>query len=127
MAAIHRLPIRLHKILHAEVFSSAARLKRGDDYASHPQRQAVQRIKTQRQRVATLISRETSRENHNEPLADAHCRVIAAGGGQIMINHNMLRAAQNKALIARFIGDGLMWMSAYNDMKAAIGFPWHRK
>ncbi|EEC0279245.1 host cell division inhibitory peptide Kil, partial [Salmonella enterica subsp. enterica] len=21
----------------------------------------------------------------------------------------------------------LMWMSAYNDMKAAIGFPWHRK
>lgn len=44
-----------------------------------------------------------------------------------MINHNMLRAAQNKALIARFIGDGFMWMSAYNDMKAAIGFPWHRK
>lgn len=24
---------------------------------------------------------KTSRENHNEPLADAHCRVIAAGGG----------------------------------------------
>ncbi|HGA5426886.1 TPA: host cell division inhibitory peptide Kil, partial [Salmonella enterica subsp. enterica serovar Brunei] len=30
-----------------------------------------------------------------------------------MINHNMLRAAQNKALIARFIGDSVMWMSAY--------------
>ncbi|EMX0766956.1 host cell division inhibitory peptide Kil [Citrobacter freundii] len=44
-----------------------------------------------------------------------------------MINHNILRAAQNKALIARFIGDSVMWMSAYNDMKAAIGFPWHRK
>lgn len=44
-----------------------------------------------------------------------------------MINHNMLRAAQNKALIARFIGDSVMRMSAYNDMKAAIGFPWHRK
>ncbi|HAT7567136.1 TPA: host cell division inhibitory peptide Kil [Citrobacter koseri] len=44
-----------------------------------------------------------------------------------MINHNMLRAAQNKALIARFIGDSVMWMSAYNDMKAAIGFPWHRR
>ncbi|EAO7507706.1 host cell division inhibitory peptide Kil [Salmonella enterica] len=44
-----------------------------------------------------------------------------------MINHNMLRAAQNKALIARFIGDSVMWMSAYSDMKAAIGFPWHRK
>lgn len=35
------------RFLHAEVFSSAARLKRGDDYASHPQRQAVPRIKTQ--------------------------------------------------------------------------------
>lgn len=44
-----------------------------------------------------------------------------------MINHNMLRAAQNKALIARFIGDNEMLMSAYNDMKAAIGFPWYRK
>ncbi|URR12050.1 host cell division inhibitory peptide Kil [Citrobacter portucalensis] len=44
-----------------------------------------------------------------------------------MINHNMLRAAQNKALIARFIGDSVMLMSAYNDMKAAIGFPWYRK
>lgn len=37
--------------------------------------------KTKRQRVATLIRRKTSRENHHEPLADAHCRVIAAGGG----------------------------------------------
>lgn len=46
---------------------------------------------------------------------------------EIAINHQMLRVAQNKAVIARFIGDGEMWMSAYNDMKAAIGFPWHRK
>ena len=38
-----------------------------------------------------------------------------------------LRAAQNKAVIARSIGDGVMWMSAYNDMKAAIGYPWHRR
>ena len=38
-----------------------------------------------------------------------------------------LRAAQNKAVIARGIGDGVMWMSAYNDMKAAIGYPWHRR
>lgn len=44
-----------------------------------------------------------------------------------MINHSMLRAAQSKAVIARYLGDGSMWMSAYNDMKAAIGFPWHRK
>ncbi|EHJ6097934.1 host cell division inhibitory peptide Kil [Escherichia coli] len=46
---------------------------------------------------------------------------------EIAINHQMLRAAQNKVVIARFIGDSEMWMSAYNDMKAAIGFPWHRK
>ena len=44
-----------------------------------------------------------------------------------MINHNMLRAAQSKAVIARYLGDLVMWMSAYNDMKTAIGFPWHRK
>lgn len=44
-----------------------------------------------------------------------------------MINHKMLRAAQSKAAIARYLGDGSMWMSAYNDMKAAIGFPWYRK
>ncbi|EIV2909310.1 host cell division inhibitory peptide Kil [Citrobacter braakii] len=44
-----------------------------------------------------------------------------------MINHNMLRAAQSKAAIARYLGDSVMWMSAYNDMKAAIGFPWYRR
>lgn len=44
-----------------------------------------------------------------------------------MINHNMLRAAQSKAVIARYLGDPVMWISAYNDMKAAIGFPWYRK
>ena len=30
-----------------------------------------------------------------------------------MINHNLLRAAQSKAAIARYIGDGALWMSAY--------------
>lgn len=44
-----------------------------------------------------------------------------------MINHNKLRAAQSKAVTARYLGDSVMWMSAYNDMKAAIGFPWYRK
>ncbi|MBZ1846731.1 host cell division inhibitory peptide Kil [Klebsiella pneumoniae] len=44
-----------------------------------------------------------------------------------MINHNLLRAAQSKAAIARFIGDGALWMSAYDDMKAAIGYPWFRR
>lgn len=44
-----------------------------------------------------------------------------------MINHHLLRAAQSKAAIALFIGDGAMWMAAYDEMKAAIGYPWHRK
>lgn len=43
-----------------------------------------------------------------------------------MINHNMLRAAQNKALIARFIGDSVMWMEANEEMKKAAGMPWYR-
>lgn len=43
-----------------------------------------------------------------------------------MINHAQLRAAQNKALIARFIGDGAMWLSANRDLKLAIGLPWHK-
>ncbi|USR62898.1 host cell division inhibitory peptide Kil [Lelliottia amnigena] len=42
-------------------------------------------------------------------------------------NQFQLKAAQNKALIARTIGDGAMWVSAYNDMKKAIGYPWHRR
>lgn len=46
---------------------------------------------------------------------------------QVEGKHNMLRAAQSKAAIARYLGDSVMWMSAYNDMKAAIGFPWYRR
>ena len=33
------------------------------------------------------------------------------------INHQMLRAAQNKAVIARFIGDSKMWLEANKAMK----------
>lgn len=40
-----------------------------------------------------------------------------------MINHNALRAAQNKAVIARFIGDGEMWQQANEEMKVACGYP----
>lgn len=43
-----------------------------------------------------------------------------------MINHLALRAAQNKAVIARFIGDGAMWMQANAEMKAACGYPLYR-
>lgn len=46
---------------------------------------------------------------------------------KVMINHHLLRAAQSKAAIAMFIGDGAMWMAAYDEMKVAIGYPWHRK
>lgn len=59
-------------------------------------------------------------------------QMILAGFGHVVeseptFNQFRLQAAQNKAVIARGIGDGDMWMSAYNDMKAAIGYPWHRR
>lgn len=46
---------------------------------------------------------------------------------QITINHQKLRAAQNKAVIARFIGDSSMWIKANEEMKSAINLPWHRR
>ncbi|EID5174438.1 host cell division inhibitory peptide Kil [Salmonella enterica] len=45
----------------------------------------------------------------------------------LRINHNKLRAAQNKALIARFIGDAFMWMQAGKQMKEACGYPLYRR
>ncbi|EBQ0838279.1 host cell division inhibitory peptide Kil [Salmonella enterica] len=45
----------------------------------------------------------------------------------LRINHNKLRAAQNKALIARFIGDARMWMQAARQMKEACGYPLYRR
>ena len=44
-----------------------------------------------------------------------------------MINHLALRAAQNKAVIARFIGDGKMWLEAQDAMKKACGYPLYRR
>lgn len=44
-----------------------------------------------------------------------------------MINHAALRSAQNKAVIARFIGDGEMWLQANEQMKAACGYPLYRR
>ncbi|EKE1133946.1 host cell division inhibitory peptide Kil [Salmonella enterica] len=38
-----------------------------------------------------------------------------------------LIAAQSKAVIARFLGDGHMWKQATEEMKSAINFPWYRK
>lgn len=46
---------------------------------------------------------------------------------KIAINHQMLRAAQNKAVIARFIGDSKMWLEANKAMKSAINLPWYRR
>ncbi|EEC7793332.1 host cell division inhibitory peptide Kil [Escherichia coli] len=45
---------------------------------------------------------------------------------EIAINHQMLRAAQNKAVIARFIGDSKMF-EANKAMKSAINLPWYRR
>jgi len=59
-------------------------------------------------------------------------QMILAGFAHVVndmpsFSQQCLQAAQNKAVIARGIGDGDMWMSAYNDMKKAIGYPWHRR
>jgi len=43
-----------------------------------------------------------------------------------MINQNALRAAQTKAVIARFIGDGEMWQQAREQAQAACGYPLHK-
>lgn len=44
-----------------------------------------------------------------------------------MIDQLALRAAQNKAIIARFIGDGEMWIKANEQMKVACGYPLYRR
>lgn len=44
-----------------------------------------------------------------------------------VINHSLLKAAQSKAVIARYLGDGRMWQEAHEAMKAAINHPWYRK
>ncbi|EIJ2797901.1 host cell division inhibitory peptide Kil [Escherichia coli] len=46
---------------------------------------------------------------------------------EIAINQQMLRAAQNKAVIASFIGDSKMWLEANKAMKSAINLPWYRR
>lgn len=45
----------------------------------------------------------------------------------LSINHNKLKAAQNKAVIARYLGDGRMWLQANEEMKSAINYPWYRR
>ncbi|SEP40289.1 host cell division inhibitory peptide Kil [Enterobacter sp. NFIX58] len=44
-----------------------------------------------------------------------------------VINHSLLKAAQSKAVIARYLGDGRMWQAAHEAMKTAINHPWYRK
>ncbi|ELQ6225976.1 host cell division inhibitory peptide Kil [Cronobacter turicensis] len=43
------------------------------------------------------------------------------------VNHNALRAAQSKAAIARFLGNGDMWLEANQQMKQAVSMPWYRR
>jgi hypothetical protein len=43
------------------------------------------------------------------------------------VNHSALKAAQSKAVIARFLGDGRMWQEAHEAIKTAINMPWYRK
>lgn len=44
-----------------------------------------------------------------------------------VINHSALKAAQSKAVIARYLDDGRMWKEAHEAMKTAINMPWYRK
>lgn len=41
-----------------------------------------------------------------------------------MINQLALRAAQNKLIIAKFLGDGEMWNEAMNAARDACGVPY---
>lgn len=43
------------------------------------------------------------------------------------INHGALKAAQSKAVIARYLGNAQMWLQANEQMKSAVGMPWYRK
>lgn len=45
----------------------------------------------------------------------------------LSINHNKLKAAQSKAVIARYLGDSQMWQQASEEMKSAINHPWFRR
>ncbi len=45
----------------------------------------------------------------------------------LSIDHNKLKAAQSKAVIARYLGDGRMWLQASEEMKSAINHPWYRR
>ncbi|NCH64849.1 host cell division inhibitory peptide Kil [Cronobacter turicensis] len=43
------------------------------------------------------------------------------------VNLNALRAAQSKAVIARFLGDAGMLLQAHEQMKQAMSMPWYRR
>ncbi|NIG74989.1 host cell division inhibitory peptide Kil [Klebsiella sp. Ap-873] len=45
----------------------------------------------------------------------------------LIINHHKLKAAQSKAVIARYLGDSQMWQQACEAMKSAINHPWYRR
>ncbi|ELX9578610.1 host cell division inhibitory peptide Kil [Escherichia coli] len=45
----------------------------------------------------------------------------------MQINHNALKAAQVKAVIARYLGNAEMWIAANEQMKAAVNMPWYRR
>ncbi|EQA3420198.1 host cell division inhibitory peptide Kil [Cronobacter dublinensis] len=47
--------------------------------------------------------------------------------GNQTVNHQALMAAQNKAIIARFLGNGDMLLQAYQQMKQAVSMPWYRR
>lgn len=38
-----------------------------------------------------------------------------------VINHSLLKAAQSKAVIARYLGNAQMWLQANEQMKSAVG------
>lgn len=55
------------------------------------------------------------------------CGSQTTGGVMPDVNHSALRAAQSKAVIARFLGDAGMWLQANQQMKQAVSMPWYRR
>ncbi len=79
--------------------------------------------------VKVRFSTRTNLNYHAELNINQSIKKTTGGvmRNEIAINHQMLRAAQNKAVIARFIGDSKMWLEANKAMKSAINLPWYRR
>lgn len=69
--------------------------------------------------------RLTSVDNPRESVVLNRDQMVIAGLGHVIeksiVDLNKVRAAQNKIVIARFLGDDLMWTKAVEEYRQATG------